>query len=163
MPAIYVRMAASMVAGIVLGAVISEASFFFLGSEGTRPPNVVEIDIPAGTASRVAEGQSDPLLPPSMTFVLGDTLVVRNLDSVTHQLGPLLIPAGTSSSMHMEAAQDYSAVCSFQPTKYVGLKVLSPLTLGTRLVGVLEAGIPMGLLFVLYGLFAIPAKMVHGA
>jgi hypothetical protein len=58
--------------------------------------------------------------------------------------------------MHMESAQDYAAACSFQPSKYIGLSVAAPLTLSTRLVGIFEAGIPMGFLFLLYGLFAIP-------
>ena len=158
MPSIYRRIAVCLLAGLGLGAVISEASFYFLGGPETRPSKVIELDIPAGTAVRVSEGRSDPVLPSNITFVVGDTLVVRNLDSVTHQLGPLLIPAGTSSSMRMDAAQDYSAACSFQPSRYIGLIVVSPLTLGTRLVGIFEAGIPMGLLFLLYGLFAIPSK-----
>lgn len=154
----YRRIAICMLAGLVLGAVISEVSFYLLGPEQTRPPRLVEIDIPAGTGVRIAQGKSDPLLPSSLTFVIGDTLLVRNLDSVPHQLGPLLIPAGTSSSMRMDTVQDYSAACSFQPSKYFGLSVVAPLTLGTRLVGIFEAGIPMGFLFLLYGLFAIPAK-----
>jgi hypothetical protein len=157
-PEIYRRMAACMAAGLVLGTVISEASFYFLGAAQTRSPQVIEIAIPAGTALRVSRGQSNPLLPQTMTFVVGDTLLVRNLDSVTHELGPLLIPAGSSASMRMDSAEDYSAACSFQPSKYIGLRVASPLTLATRLVGIFEAGIPMGLLFLLYGLFAIPGR-----
>jgi hypothetical protein len=34
----------------------------------------------------------------------------------------------------------------------------SALTATTRLVGILEAGVPMSFLFVLYGLFAFPIK-----
>ena len=38
-----------------------------------------------------------------MSFVVGDTLVVKNEDSVEHQLGPLWIPAGSSASMPLNA------------------------------------------------------------
>jgi hypothetical protein len=156
-------MAICMLAGLAFGAVISEASFYFLGAAQARSPQLVEIDIPPGTAVRVSRGQTDPLLPRTMEFVVGDTLLVRNLDSAAHQLGPLFIPAGSSASMRMESAQDYAAACSFQPSKYIGLRVAAPLTLSTRLLGIFEAGIPMGFLFLLYGMFAIPVRKASSA
>lgn len=147
-----------MLAGLGFGVIISEASYHFLSSGESRPPQVVEIDIPPGTARQVLAGAVDPALPSSLTFVLGDTLLVRNSDSVVHQLGPLVVPPGASSSMKLKAIQDAAVSCSFAPSKYIGLKVEAPLTIATRLVGVAEAGIPMGFLFALYGLFAVPTK-----
>jgi hypothetical protein len=150
------RMALCMLAGLAFGLVISEASFHFLNSGQTRPPETIQIDIPPGTAADVLQGKSDPSLPSSLTFVLGDTLSVKNGDSVTHQLGPLLIPPGTTASMMLDSVQNYAVSCSFEPSKYIGLNVQPPLTIVTRVVGVLEAGIPMGFLLVLYVIFAVP-------
>jgi hypothetical protein len=152
------RFALCMILGLALGTVLSEVAFHYLDSGETRPPQVIEIDIPAGTAAEVQAGQADPSLPTALTFVIGDTLLVRNKDAVVHTLGPLLIPPGTSGSMKLDSP-DYSAVsCSFQPSKYLGLTMESPLNGATRTVGILEASLPMGLLFSVYGLFAIPFK-----
>jgi hypothetical protein len=158
--ALTLRISICMLAGLVFGLVISEVSYYFLQTGETRPPETVEIDIPQGTARAVAEGRADSSLPASLNFVLGDTLTVRNNDEVVHQLGPLVIPPGAAASMKLDAVQDDEAACSFQPSKYIGLKVQSPLTLGTRVVGILESGIPMGFLFALYGVFGLPITKV---
>lgn len=147
-----------MLVSLVIGALISEITFYFLHSGETRPPKVVELDIPAGTADQIARGQGDPALPSSMTFVVGDTLLVKNQDSVVHQLGPLVIPSGAQASMKLNTEQDYTVTCSFQPSKYLGLDVLSPVTFTTRIVGVLETGLNLGFLVTVYTLFAIPIK-----
>ncbi|HEY5982823.1 MAG TPA: hypothetical protein VIU38_05065 [Anaerolineales bacterium] len=152
------RILIGLAAGLVIGAVISEATYFFLKDGESRAPQVVELDIPPGTAGRVQAGQADPSLPASMTFVVGDTLVVKNSDSAVHQLGPLLIPPGSTASLKLDTAQQYAATCTFQPGRYLGLDVRSPLTTETRVGGILQTGIPLGLLFVLYGVFALPRR-----
>jgi len=157
-PALPARILIGMLAGLALGIVISEATYYFLRDGETRTPQLIELDIPAGTAEKVQRGQADPLLPDSMTFVIGDTLVVKNHDSVNHQLGPLFIPPGSSASLKLDSAQNYAASCTFQPGRYLGLEIQPALTIQTRLIGVLQAGIPLGFLFVLYGVFAIPIK-----
>src|SRR5512140_751575 len=95
------RIVISMLIGLAMGAIISELSFYLLNDGQTRPPKLVQLDIPAGTATRVARGEADATLPASMTFVVGDTLLVRNHDSAAHQLGPLFIPAGSSATMKL--------------------------------------------------------------
>ena len=152
------RIAISMLIGLLMGVVVSEVSFALLNNGQMRPPKLVQLDIPAGTAARVAQGEADPTLPTSMTFVLGDKLIVANHDSVAHQLGPLFIPAGASASMNLAAEQGYSLLCSFEPSKYLELTVLPPLDITTRVVGVLEAGLNVGFLIAVYAVFAIPAK-----
>ena len=155
---IFRRFTFSMLAGLLFGVGISELTFYFLNTGETRPPQVVELNIPAGTAGRVALGQSDPALPSDMFFVVGDTLMVNNLDSVVHQLGPLFIPSGSSASLKLDTEQDYAFACSFTPSKYIGLNVRPPLTLVTRILGILEAGLPMGILIALYSIYALPLK-----
>lgn len=145
-----------MLLGLVMGAAISELSFLFL-RETARPSQVIELVIPDGTAERVARGETPPTIPDSMTFVVGDTLVVKNDDSANHELGPLWIPAGSSASLSLDAVQSYVYTCSFQPGKYFGLDVHEALTLGTRLYGILYSGIPLGGLIALYALI-MPVK-----
>ena len=152
------RIGWSMLAGLLIGVVVSELSFYLLNDGSTRAPKQVLIDISAGTAVRVARGEADPSLPASMTFVVGDTLTVTNHDSASHQLGPLFIPAGSSASMNLASENGYHLLCSFEPSKYLDLSVQSPLTLTTRIVGILEAGLNVGFLIAVYAVFAIPHK-----
>jgi hypothetical protein len=152
------RIILSMLAGLLFGVAISEMTFYFLNTGETRPPQIVKLTIPPGTAQKVSLGESDPTLPTSMYFVVGDTLMVNNMDSVVHQLGPLFIPSGSSASMKLDTEQDYAFTCSFIPSKYIGLNVRPPLTLVTRILGILEAGLPMGFLIALYSIYAMPVK-----
>jgi len=150
------RIAISMLIGIVVGAIISELSFVFL-QETARPPREITLTIPNGTAEQVARGEQPPSIPQDMVFVIGDTLVVKNEDNVDHKLGQLWIPANSSASLSLNEEQNMAFECSFQPGKYFGLDVRQSLTLGTRVYGMLYAGIPLGILIAVYS-FVIPPK-----
>lgn len=143
------RIALSMLLGIVLAAVITEVAYKLFKREN-REPQRVELIIPAGTAESIAQGKTPPSIPEDMTFVIGDTLVVFNQDNVDHQLGPLWIPSGTSASLNLDTEQNYILQCSFQPTSVFGLDVRQPVTLATRVIGILFAGLPLGALFAVY-------------
>jgi hypothetical protein len=138
-----------MLLGVLLAAISTEVAYQVLKREN-REPQQIEILIPAGTAQQISKGQSPPSLPVDMKFVVGDTLVVVNQDNVDHQLGPLWIPPGTSASLNLDTEQKYILDCSFQPAKVFGIDVLQPVTLGTRLTGMLFAGFPLGALFAVY-------------
>ena len=141
----------SILLGVILAAVTMEISYQVLKREN-REPQQIELVIPAGTAKNVANGQVPPSIPEDMSFVIGDTLVVVNHDEVDHQLGPLWIPAGTSASLTLDTEEKYILECSFQPAKVFGIDVLQPVTLGTRLTGILFAGFPLGALFAVYSI-----------
>jgi len=147
--------------GILIGVAIGEIPFIFM-RETARPPQTVEITIPLGTAERVALGEKPPTIPENMIFVVGDLLVVKNEDSVDHKLGPLWIPANSSAQLALSEKENLAYECSFQPGKYFGLDVREPLTMGTRIYGILYAGIPLGILIALYS-FAFPTKKKENA
>jgi len=154
--ALLTRFVIAITIGILIAVPLSELGFYLQGNITSRPPKTIVLDIPPGTSARVAQGTS--VLPQDMTFVLGDTLVVRNQDLVAHTLGPLFIPSDSSASLTLDRIGNLSYVCSFQPTKYQGLNVVDALTLTTRLEGILIAGIPLGILFALYSLILWPLK-----
>jgi hypothetical protein len=145
-----------MLLGLLIGAAINELTFLFL-RETARAPKVIELVIPEGTAEEIKRGETPPSLPASMTFVVGDTLIVKNDDKADHELGPLWIPAGTSASLRLDTVQSYAYSCSFQPSQYFGLDVREALTWGTRIYGILFSGLPMGCLIALYAL-VMPSK-----
>ena len=146
------RVLVPMVLGFLLGAAVNEVSFLFLKTDAGRGPERIELVIPAGTAAKVAQGRSDPVLPVSLAFVLGDTLVIKNEDTAIHQLGPLYIPPGSSASLTLSQTENLALRCSFQVSQYEGIVVQDPVTLLTRVGGIIVSGLPLGFLFMLYGL-----------
>ncbi len=153
---ILIRLLLSLAVGLVLGAILSELGFHLQADTSSRPPQAIDLVIPPGTADKVAQGTSD--VPQDMVVVVGDTLVVHNLDSVAHTLGPLFIPAGSTASMTLSQIGNLAYTCSFEPTKYYGLDVQGALTIWIRLEGVVIAGVPMGMLLGLYSLIVWPLK-----
>lgn len=142
--------------GLFFGVLISEVPFLFL-QDTARMPREIVLTIPAGTAEQVARGEQPPSIPQNMTFVVGDRLVVKNDDSVDHKLGPLWIPASSSAQLSLDQEESFAYECSFQPGNYFGLDVHEPLTLGTRIYGIIYVALPLSILIALYS-FVMPPK-----
>ena len=154
------RILISMFIGLAVGALLSEISFIFL-QETARPPQEIVLTIPAGTAERVARGEQPPSIPQEMIFVVGDVLVMKNEDNVDHRLGQLWIPANASARLALDEEQNMAFECSFQAGNYFGLDVRQSLTWGTRIYGIFFAGIPLGILILLYSFVFPPKQKVH--
>jgi hypothetical protein len=152
---ILVRVVLALTIGLVSGFAISEISYLIL-KEDSRAPEIVDLIIPEGTSDAVAKGLAPPSIPEGMRFVVGDTLVVHNNDSVDHQLGPLWIPPGSTASMVLDREQNFIFACSFQPSNYFGLDVREPVTIWTRLGGIMFSGIPLGAILALYSFIMWP-------
>lgn len=155
------RILISMLIGLLLGAVISEIPFIFL-QETARPPSEITLVIPSGTAELIERGEQPPTIPENMSFVVGDTLIVKNEDVLDHKLGPLWIPANSSAQLSLDQEESFAYECSFQPGKYLGLQVNQPLTTATRIYGMLYVGLPLGIMLALYSL-VLPSKKEHAA
>ncbi len=151
-----IRMLIFLAIGLVASATFSEITFRLQADTTSRDPTTIQLIIPAGTAAKVAQGQS--VIPAGQMFVVGDTLQVKNEDSVTQTLGPLVIPPGATASMKLDQAGSLRYTCSFQPTKYYGIEVLQGLTFGMRMEASLLAGLPLGVLLGVYSLVVKPLK-----
>jgi hypothetical protein len=134
----------------------SEVAFYFLRENSDRVPEEIELVIPPGTADKVAAGEPVPAIPDELTFVLGDTLVVKNEDVVDHQLGPIWIPPKTNAKLVLDAAERYAYACSFQNTRYLGLNVKQATTWRTRLVALGFTVPPTTMFFFVYSLVLWP-------
>lgn len=155
------RVIYSLILGMLLGIATTEISFLFL-RETARPPKQITLLIPKGTAAEVARGEQPPTIPQNMLFVVGDILIVKNEDIVDHKLGPLFIPANSSAQLALNQEENLSYECSFQPGNYFGLDVHEPLTLGTRISGIVDVGLPLGILIALYTV-VMPVKKKENA
>ena len=141
---------------LVLVVVISEVGIRLQRENTARAPQTFELMIPAGTADQVERGEEAPGIPSELSFVLGDILLVQNLDSVTHTLGPLLIPSGASAQMPLDQAENLAVSCSFTPNNYLGIDVRTPTTLNTRLTALSFAVPPTTVMLFIYSLAAFP-------
>jgi hypothetical protein len=152
---IALRAVISLLIGLLAAGLISEIGFY-AQDPASRPPKTIELVIPLGAREMALKRES--ILPESMVFVVGDVLLVRNEDTVPHTFGPLYIPPGASASLELDQPENVSYTCSFQPSQLFGLDVIQPLTVGTRLEGILLAGAPMGILLAVYSLVIWPLK-----
>jgi hypothetical protein len=135
----------------------SEGFYRLIRTDSERAPQTFEITIPAGTAERITAGEPGPEIP-NTVFVVGDTLLVHNQDSVSHELGPIWLPPGTSGSLTLGEANDFIYNCSFQSTQYLGLTVRQATTWTARF-SALWYGTPPILMFLLvYSFVLFPIK-----
>ena len=142
-------------AGVLL---FSEVAFRLMGDDTSRAPETVELVIPAGTGARLAAGEDVTGIPETMIFVVGDVLLVRNEDTIDHELGPLWIPAGASASMGLDEKNDFAYSCSFKPSKYFGLTVKEAITWEDRLGALWYGTPPTTMLLLVYSLVVKPLK-----
>jgi hypothetical protein len=152
------RLVVVTVFSIVIIAIGNEAFYLLQKEPHERAPQQVELVIPFGTAEMVSRGEAVASIPEEMVFMVGDTLLVKNEDSVSHQLGPVWIPANASASLSMDNANRYVESCSFQPSQYLGLDVRTPITLSTRLQALVVAG-PATITFLfIYSILVFPLE-----
>ena len=144
-----------LISGILIAAVLTEVAYRFQTHSENRDGKQITLVIPLGTADKVKSGEPSPSIPADMVLVVGDELRVVNEDVEDHQLGTLFIPKGTSASITFSRSENLAYACTFTPEKYFGLEIKEPLTISTRLIGILSAGIPLGILMALYLVFAI--------
>ncbi len=153
--AVLLRLAVTFVISMIFGFAVSEITYRLSRSDMERIPEVLTIVVPAGTADQISQGQPGPQLP-EMKFFEGDQIVVVNQDQVSHQLGPLWIPPGATSSLTLDRPSQYNLSCSFQPTETVGIDVQPRAKTSDRVVGALAIGLPTWGLLALYAMVAAP-------
>lgn len=159
-PRLYIkRIFYSAALGLLIGVAITEIPIF-LQYKTARGPEEIKLTIPAGTSAQVARGEQPPSIPQNMSFVVGDTLIVSNEDSVDHKFGPLWIPANASATLLFNQKENLTYECTFQSGNYFGLEVRDPLTLTTHIIGIFGTGVPLAVLIALYSL-VLPVKKEH--
>jgi hypothetical protein len=103
------RVAGAAVAAAVLAG-LAWAGFAPLAVDSRDEPFV----IPKGTWARRMAGNRVEILPPriDLTVGLNDQLLLRNLDDVPQQFGPVLVMPGQSFRLPFERAATYSFDCT---------------------------------------------------
>jgi hypothetical protein len=148
----------SLLISLIFVGAVNEIAHQLQRDETDRPPQIVTLVIPAGTAERVARGESQPSIPDTLSFVIGDTLEVINQDNVPHELGPIFIPAGARATLTMDAASSYTLGCSFQPSRYLDFDIHPPTTIASRLKAFALATPPTLAFIFLYSFLVFPLR-----
>ena len=162
--AIAIRVAICLLWGVFGGLLVSEGSYQLNKNPESRDEaRRVVLEIPAGTAERLAKGEPVTEIPTNMTFVVGDLLVVKNDDSVSHQLGPVWVPPLSSGVLQIDIADEYAYACTFEKSQYFGLTVLPQLTVASRIQGGLTIGLPTALILGLYSTIVWPLNKQKAA
>ncbi|MFC2025678.1 hypothetical protein ACFLUC_00620 [Chloroflexota bacterium] len=151
-----IRLGIVFIGSLIFVFIINEISFQFLKDKHDRAPETILLEIPEGTAEKIASGENDVSIPDELVFVLGDVLVVKNNDDVSHQMGPLWIPAGTSASLVMEKVDSLAYSCSFQTSRYLGIDIRQPTTINTRITALALSAPTMTILIFVYSLLIFP-------
>jgi hypothetical protein len=154
------RLVVCLVISLILALIISEVSFQLLKDENQRDPQEFLLVIPAGTSERISQGLAIPSIPSNMVFFEGDSIIVKNEDNSSHQLGPIWVPEGATGKLSLEKPQKYNLACTFQPENILGLDVKPRLTNDIRFQGVLAMGLPSSVLLWLFSLIIIPVDPV---
>lgn len=81
------------------------------------------IDIPDGTAARLAAGEDVQIVPADLQLRLRDTLVVVNHDSVTHTVGPYRVASGQTLETEMSKAATLEGYCSLHPSGSITIEI----------------------------------------
>lgn len=110
--------------GLLVAAVIMVGGTIGLARIVGEPAGEVRlIDIPDGTAARLAAGEDVDIVPENLNLRLRDTLVLVNHDSVTHSIGPYRVAAGQRLETEMSKAATMEASCSLHPSGSITLEI----------------------------------------
>ena len=90
-------------------AALAAASLLACGDD--PPPQTVEIVVPAGTQERLFAGEEVVVMPARLELRVGDTLLIRNEDSVTQSVGPYLVQAGGEVRLTYGEPGTYEGYC----------------------------------------------------
>jgi hypothetical protein len=72
---------------------VAVLTMFATACASDHQPQTVEIVVPAGTQQRLEAGESVDVMPALLEMRVGDTLLIRNEDSVDQAVGPYFVAA----------------------------------------------------------------------
>ena len=81
------------------------------------------IDIPPGTAERLAAGEDVEIVPDELEFKLRDLLIIVNRDSVKHPIGPFEVGPGETSEHTFGEAAAFNSYCSLHPAGSIRISI----------------------------------------
>jgi len=101
-------------AGVVVLMLVGAAIAVVVAMGGNVPTESdYEVVIAPGTAALADAGQEVEFFPPGFTMRVGQTLVIRNLDNTTANIGPFTIGAGETLTRQFTDPGVIEGYCSY--------------------------------------------------
>lgn len=108
-----------ILAALVAAIVVAVAGFALGGDE----PQLVLIEVPVGTAERMAAGEDLELMPADLELAVGDTLEIRNHDVTDHEVGPYLVASNQRLVQTFTRPAVIEGICTLNPSGQVTITV----------------------------------------
>lgn len=107
---------------LVIGAALTAILVLFIvllapedkqaGERGGRTHSFV---VPAGTGERLDRGENVEIVPRTLEVKVGDSLIIRNEDSRTHTVGPVVVRAGETAEQNFTRPGVVEGECTVHP------------------------------------------------
>lgn len=104
---------AALTAIVVLFIVLLAPSGEKLDKEGSG--RIHSFVVPAGTAERLAKGEKIEIVPRTLDVKVGDTMIIKNEDSKTHTVGPVVVRAGETAEQNFTRTGVVEGECTVHP------------------------------------------------
>jgi len=134
----------SLVAGIILGAILVSVAWTAFGAEQMAPPRDVQLTIPSGTASLIAAGKPSGV-PSQIQINQGDRLILVNQDVVKHTVGGWTVSAGSSITILAESQATNVFACTIHQGGTLAIIVNPRPGLADGILFTFLVGVPFGL------------------
>jgi len=85
------------------------------GGDGDGPPasaRTIVVDVPRGSAARIARGEDVNVVPDRIDARVGDTLRLINRDTRSHMIGPFLVGPGQRVESRLARAGTFEGACT---------------------------------------------------
>jgi plastocyanin len=79
--------------------------------------------IPAGTAERIAAGETVEILPAELSVHVGEVIRIVNEDSAGHFVGIFYVGPGETVTQRFASPGDFSGLCTIHPSGQITLTV----------------------------------------
>jgi hypothetical protein len=136
--------AASLVLGFVIGALLTAVAWTAFGAEPVGPPRDVQLVIPAGTAEQINAG-GPTVIPSQIRLIEGDRLVLVNQDVVDHTIGGWQVASGMTLTILADVPATSIFTCTIHPSGNLGLVVSARPGLAEAIVLTILVSVPIGL------------------
>lgn len=81
------------------------------------------VEVAPGTAERLAAGERIELLPRTLEVSVGDRLEIRNLDVVTHEVGPYVVAPGQTLRQTFTSPGTIEGMCTLHESGAITIVV----------------------------------------
>jgi plastocyanin len=109
---------------VLLGLVLlTSAGALALVIQSQLATELVQVEVAAGTAERLAAGEPIELLPATLEVAVGDRLEIVNNDHVTHQVGPYTVAPGQILRQSFTSPGTLEGACTLHPSGAIRIVV----------------------------------------